>query len=371
MSGETWKCQSTHSPHPTRLSLRGFAKENGRKSPDPDFQQLLVSQKELLQEKMEPPHIKTEEEELWISQEHFQGLEEFPFTPVSVKSEDDEEKPQPSLFHQRQSEGTDMGADGEDYGGAETETHSQPETEVKIEDSSGNETEDSSEADTDDSEDWRSTKAHQAGLNSVIRSAVERPMTEKKPHCCPECGRRFKRKLNLTRHKKIHTGEKPFICPVCGKTFCQKQYLKAHLISHTGEKPWSCSECGKGLKTKENLTAHMRVHTGEKPFCCPECHTQFRTQKNLLQHMSVHTEEKPFYCSECGKRYKQKSTLKHHMAQHTGEQPFSCSVCNQRFSWPAQFRLHRSVCGRSSELHQSQTHEVREAETGAEERTVK
>ncbi|XP_041660758.1 zinc finger protein 2 homolog [Cheilinus undulatus] len=63
----------------------------------------------------------------------------FPFSSVSVKSEDDEEKPQSSQLH-RKTEQMEMGADGEDCGGAEParisdpETHLQPEAEVKTED---------------------------------------------------------------------------------------------------------------------------------------------------------------------------------------------------------------------------------------------
>ncbi|KAM6992288.1 uncharacterized protein LKV04_008339 [Tautogolabrus adspersus] len=130
-----------------------------------DVQQLLVSKEELPPEQQEwshildqedtkPQHIKEEHEELWSSQEEeqLQGLEEadttkFPFTPVSVKSEDDEEKPQSSQLHQRQTEQMETGVDGEDCGGAEPERYSdperrlQPETEVKSEDSDEPETE--------------------------------------------------------------------------------------------------------------------------------------------------------------------------------------------------------------------------------------
>ncbi|KAM7018602.1 uncharacterized protein LKV04_005855 [Tautogolabrus adspersus] len=106
-----------------------------------DVQQLLVSKEELPPEQQEwshildqedtkPQHIKEEHEELWSSQEEeqLQGLEQadttkFPFTPVSVKSDDDEEKLQSSQLHQRQTEQMETGVDGEDCGGAEPERY--------------------------------------------------------------------------------------------------------------------------------------------------------------------------------------------------------------------------------------------------------
>ncbi|XP_063738341.1 sialidase-like [Eleginops maclovinus] len=120
------------------------------------------------QEDPEPrPHIKEEPEEIWSSQEgeQLQGLEEADitqstFTPVLVKSEDDEEKPQSSQLHQRQTEHMETEAAGEDCGGPEPartsdpERHLQPETEDNPGDSSEPEIEDnpgdSSEHETED-----------------------------------------------------------------------------------------------------------------------------------------------------------------------------------------------------------------------------
>lgn len=63
------------------------------------------------------------------------------------------------------------------------------------------------------------------------------PFQRKKPCECGECGRVFKHKTDLTRHRCVHTGEKPFRCGECGKAFnCGSNLLK-HQKTHTGEKP--------------------------------------------------------------------------------------------------------------------------------------
>ncbi|XP_061880826.1 uncharacterized protein LOC133632434 isoform X2 [Entelurus aequoreus] len=55
--------------------------------------QLQVGSSTLKQEDPQPPHIKEEEEELWITQEEA-DYTKLPLTVVSVNTEDDEEKPQ-------------------------------------------------------------------------------------------------------------------------------------------------------------------------------------------------------------------------------------------------------------------------------------
>ncbi|KAI3358271.1 hypothetical protein L3Q82_003268 [Scortum barcoo] len=146
-----------------------------------DVQQLLVRKEEvppeqqdrsssLDQEDPEPPHIKEEQEEVWSSQEgeQLQGLEEadiskFPFTPVPVKSEDDEEKPQSSQLHQTHTEQMETGADGEDCGGPEPARNSDPDQHLQPD--ADEKTSDSSDPETDDSDDWEETREAQSGLN--------------------------------------------------------------------------------------------------------------------------------------------------------------------------------------------------------------
>ncbi|XP_041811834.1 zinc finger protein 2 homolog [Chelmon rostratus] len=343
-----------------------------------DVQQMLASQDEDPPEQQdwrssldqedppEPPHIKEEQEELWTSQEGEQlgGLEgaditKVTFTPVPVKSEEeDEEKPQYSQLHQRQTEQMKT-ADGEDFGGPEparTSDPDRPDTDDK--------TEDSSETEVSD-EDWTESREPQAGLNSVINNMRN---ADRESFICSECGKTFGHKTNLKRHMRCHTGEKPFGCSFCSKRFNRREHLTAHMRCHSGEKPFSCSVCNssfshgwsldkhmrvhtgekpfgcslcsKSFRQRSDLVAHFRIHTGEKPFCCSVCTTSFTQRHTLVQHMRTHTGLKPFICSVCDKRFSRKGHMTRHMTAHTGEKPFSCSVCGKRFTWQSQFKRH-------------------------------
>nr|XP_033465371.1 oocyte zinc finger protein XlCOF8.4-like isoform X2 [Epinephelus lanceolatus] len=287
------------------------------------------------QEDPEPPHIKEDQEELWISQEgeQLQGLEEadiinFLFTPVPVKSEDDEEKPQSSQLHQRHTEQMKTGADGEDCGGPEPARNSDPDTQIQPE--THDKTGESSEPETDDSDEWNETRKYQSGLNILKNEEVSvsdlKCSAGEKPFICSESGKRFGKTGCLKAHIRTHTGEKPFSCPECGKNIGDKSLVRQHMSTHMGERPFSCSVCEKSFTLNGNLQKHMRIHTGEKPFSCSVCKKSFRLRDGLKFHMRTHTGEKPFSCSECGKKFPTSTDLKKHVYTHTGEKPFSCSV---------------------------------------------
>ncbi|XP_072771111.1 uncharacterized protein [Nerophis lumbriciformis] len=317
-----------------------------------DFRQLIARQdglplqpqegrSTLKQQDPQPPHIKEEEEEPWITH---QGGERFlepkddlgklPLTSVSVKTEDeplecsqlhhspDEEPPSSSsLLHITEDNGDDCGglqannllaplSDSDD-----TMSHC-------LED--GHDAQEPLSSDTDYEGD---TRTHTDNKNSKCSEKKK-----EKPFSCSICGKILSDKSNMKRHLSTHIGEKPFCCSVCGKIFLKKSAMVYHMRTHTGEKPFSCSVCHKTFSSKSIMLSHRRTHTGEKPFSCSVCCKTFSQKPHMVSHMRTHTGEKPFRCSVCDKAFSLKSNVVTHMRTHTGEKPFSCLVCGERFS---------------------------------------
>ncbi|XP_045906593.1 gastrula zinc finger protein XlCGF57.1-like isoform X2 [Micropterus dolomieu] len=348
----------------------------------------------------EPSHIKEEQEELWTSQEgeQLRGMEEaditkFTFTPVPVKSDEDEEKPQSSQLHQRLTEQMKTEADGEDCGGPEparnsdTDRHLQPDPDDK--------TSDSSEPETDDSCDWEETREPQSGATPLQNNSGCN--SGGKSFSCSECGRRFSQNASLKRHNRIHTGEKPYSCSVCVMGFARKGYLQEHMKVHTGKKRYSCRVCGRGFtwlyqlqhhrsgghqctqlhqrQTEENRDAeHFKMETEGEDCGGPEMarnsdpdfllqpHTDGKTEdssqpvtgdkehqsgsnpmKNNEAPVRLILEGKCFSCSVCKKTFKQRRDCVKHLRIHTGEKPYSCSACGKRFTQSSSLKTHLRI----------------------------
>ncbi|XP_070398424.1 uncharacterized protein [Nothobranchius furzeri] len=142
---------------------------------DTDVQQLVLVKEEdpeeqsagVDQQDPEHLHIKEEQEELWTSLEgeHLCLKEEteavgFPVTAVSIKSEDDEEKPLVSQLHQQQIEDRDVPTSSSAYqmtaetgGGAGTSRNPDLNPHEQTSDSSETEVSGDDEDDDDDDDD--------------------------------------------------------------------------------------------------------------------------------------------------------------------------------------------------------------------------
>ncbi|XP_061880017.1 zinc finger protein 2-like [Entelurus aequoreus] len=314
-----------------------------------DVQQLIGNPEEvspqlggsstLKQETPQPPCIKKEEEELCITQEGecLLGREEadytkFPLSILSVKTEDDEEKPQ-----------------GDNLLAPLLDREAKDEVEEPL--SSDTDCEGDMRTHTDNKHSECSTKKR--GKTCLSCSVCAENFTKKssltehmrthsgeKTFKCSVCGKSFSQNSSLTRHMRTHTGERTCNCSVCGKSFSRNSSLTQHMRTHRGEKPCNCSVCGRSFSQNSNLTRHMRTHKGEKTCNCSVCGKSFSRNSNLTQHMRMHKGEKPCKCSVCGKRFSVKRTLTHHMRTHTGPKPFNCSVCGTSFSYNSSLCRH-------------------------------
>ncbi|XP_057354379.1 zinc finger protein 169 isoform X2 [Manis pentadactyla] len=169
----------------------------------------------------------------------------------------------------------------------------------------------------------------------------QRTHLEETSFVCPECGRGFCQKASLLQPWSSHSGERPFLCPECGCSFRHQLLLLSHQVTHSGDKPYVCAECGRGFRQKVTLIRHQRTHTGERPYLCPECGRGFRQKVSLIRHQRTHTGERPYVCAECGHGFSQKVNLIRHQRTHTGERPYLCSECGCTFGFKSLLTRHQ------------------------------
>ncbi|KAJ8334378.1 hypothetical protein SKAU_G00400170 [Synaphobranchus kaupii] len=85
-----------------------------------------------------------------------------------------------------------------------------------------------------------------------------------KTHCCPECGKGFKKRGHLLQHGVIHSGARPFACPICQRSFNRRESLTRHEKIHE-DKPYRCPACGRCFRESTSLLNHAASGTCGKP----------------------------------------------------------------------------------------------------------
>ncbi|XP_015830443.3 gastrula zinc finger protein XlCGF57.1 isoform X1 [Nothobranchius furzeri] len=341
---------------------------------------------------MDPEHfqIKEEKEEFWtrLEGEQLHLKEEtdaavFAFTAVSIKCEDDEEKPLFSPLRQQQIEDSDVptSSSGDQM---TAKTVGEGETSRNLDLNPLEQTSDSSETEMSEDEekdddgvnldfelsdcgpengdadmDWNENRSSKSDVKIVSKSFCcgkqflskwflqEHARVPSHSAIRPSDGLVNKKRVRAKRHvdscREVQTELKSFSCDDCGKSFRTKSNLSSHTSVHTGLKPFACGLCGQKFSRKTNLKSHLNVHAGQKPYACELCGQRFSRKEHLNSHMRVHTGQKPYACELCGQRFSHKTTLNRHTKAHTGQKPFSCEICGQRFSVKIYLNNHMKI----------------------------
>ena len=91
-----------------------------------------------------------------------------------------------------------------------------------------------------------------------------------------------------------------YICPcVCAlvhlcmylKIYCKINY---YIFLFIGEKPYVCDweNCSKRFARSDELSRHRRLHTGEKRYECPVCDRKFMRSDHLAKHAKRHLKKR-------------------------------------------------------------------------------
>merc|ERR1719312_1355890 len=136
--------------------------------------------------------------------------------------------------------------------------------------------------------------------------------TKRKLFECPDCFRAFDNKKAVDSHREaVHLGIRT-VCPLCEKPVTR---LDLHVrMVHTELPEWPCPDCGKKFKRKFDLNRHrVTVHLGVRNFPCDLCGKRFADMKDMTRHKNaVHYGMKIKWNS---RKHKEKNKLKKEMME--------------------------------------------------------
>ena len=166
---------------------------------------------------------------------------------------------------------------------------------------------------------------------------------------CDTCGKKFKLKSSLDRHKRERCGKENIDedgQETKKRNKCPKSYTR---VVYEGEENYVCPICGKYFKVKHsyrNLTRHIEtVHEGKVPISqCTICGNTFRSSSYLGIHMrAIHDKIRKWKCEHCPMDFAHKQSWIDHVARiHEGVK-WECDLCpgHPGFSLERHLKKHR------------------------------
>ncbi|XP_037134628.1 histone-lysine N-methyltransferase PRDM9-like isoform X2 [Syngnathus acus] len=204
----------------------------------------------------------------------------------------------------------------------------------------------------------------------------------KQPHVCAECGKTFRVKAFLKKHKAlVHDKIRPFVCTLCKRCFGQCSDLTRHLQRHrtrrTGrprvrrlsgppaEMPFSCGQCSLDFSTVALLQLHIGASHSEEvgqrdnpdssskpPDAVPRLPCERPRRHASKSKISLITQldgeelskRKFFRCNHCHESYADPDELRAHACE---QQRHTCAICGSTFGRSVFLRRHERTVHRS------------------------
>ncbi|XP_049869084.1 zinc finger protein 84-like [Pectinophora gossypiella] len=171
----------------------------------------------------------------------------------------------------------------------------------------------------------------------IERAAPVKRNPESRPHQCPVCHRRFKRRQHLKVHANVHLKLPPTIwCSLCNMGFQSNSQFESHDCQpgngeneeQTGAKkendyPQYITPATEDASPLENsaLLAEQLLPTPQRVYVCKYCTKPFKRKDHYKIHLHIHTGIKSFFCPDCGKGFYRKDHLQKHAQIHQKNKP--------------------------------------------------
>ncbi len=211
--------------------------------------------------------------------------------------------------------------------------------------------------DMDDNCDFESST--QMGLYTHKRN-VHNPNLKKLQ--CDECGRVYKYRSDLDRHRLAAHKPKQFICDLCGNKFATPESLKVHEKNHiwtNTDKTYQCDMCVETFPClRDYINHYQQIHkkpfpdnvdrTNLKLYYCDECPNVYMQRVSFKAHKKYkHQGAKRCYdtvsapCPHCGKNIRKGVKMTEHIkSKHEMDTPFKCPQCPKGFGTAYGLRQH-------------------------------
>ena len=127
---------------------------------------------------------------------------------------------------------------------------------------------------------------------------------------CKICGKLFKMRISIIKHKKLHkTGKllQQLYCKICHTGYENFETFDKHNLEVHQIQP-SCDICGKVFKQRSELWNHKQEHKQEKSLFCDICQIDFNSYTSFDTHnLKIHQLNPS--CEICGKVFSHRSDI--------------------------------------------------------------